>query len=470
MGDIQQADQSARTKADASCNATQPDCPKPPASKVLRAYFAIRKKNVSHNVDVTTKETVVTAANLAALSKEHGKIKVGDKVQARQEKESEVTTITYERISKAYVCDQVYIVVETADLRNGAVSVEVAGSRNTTFLSPGQVGKFLQGNAALSRFSGNVALSAEDKNASNAADLLDFAVLPIGLAPEETDPKKNTAAEDWGKKIDASAEKAAFLALRVTASPANGNTMEYANDDEKISGTTTDRGSFLNKPDSALQLLYWPCCVFKINDGYITSDKVKKDSISSMENAAFKRVNAIILHRTGGSTAAGAIGSFRSTNIGTHFVVDADGTITQTASLEKTTSHVGKIRSRCAATNSCNTIEAKTLKTLKTPSGIHEHETAKKYPERYPYNGDSVGIEVVGKSYDKDKKAPKTGDDVESWDALSEGQIKSVACLVNNLMTLYSLSRADIYLHEQISYKGKLEGGTVYDAISTLLK
>ena len=34
------------------------------------------------------------------------------------------------------------------------------------------------------------------------------------------------------------------------------------------------------------------------------------------------------------------------------------------------------------------------------PSGIHEHESRKTYPDRYPMNADRIGIEVVG-NYDE---------------------------------------------------------------------
>lgn len=83
-------------------------------------------------------------------------------------------------------------------------------------------------------------------------------------------------------------------------------------------------------------------------------------------------------------------------NIGAHFVIDKDGTTYQVVSLKKYANHVGKIRPRCNLTGSCDkTYKSKTLKE------IHLSEVEKDYPERYPYNKDSIGIEVVA-WWDKD--------------------------------------------------------------------
>lgn len=439
-------------------------------SKVIDAYFAVRKKTIRHDVNVSVIPTKVTKGNLASLSKQHYNVKIGDTVNLTSETEAEVTTITYERLTKAYIGDALYIVVKTADLQNGIVNVEIIGSNNTTFINPEQVGTFLQNNMPLKQFNFKVAITSEDSSATNAATLANFAIIPVKLGPLEPNPLQNDESRAWGAKIDATAEKAAFLHLSVKATAANGNKIEYSNNDEKLKSTTADKGLFLNTPDTWLRVLFCPCCLYKVSDGYIVSNKVTKNAIAALENSTLSRVNAIILHRTGGASASSAINSFSSTGIGTHFIVDTDGVIKQTASLNKSTSHVGKIRSKCSVERSCNSIEAKRLKKIAKVLDIHNHEVAKKYPERYPYNGDSVGIEVVGLSYDKDKKPPKSGDDVESWDALTALQITSVACLVNNLLSIYNLTRSDIYFHEQVSYKGKLEGETVYNAIGNNLK
>jgi len=78
----------------------------------------------------------------------------------------------------------------------------------------------------------------------------------------------------------------------------------------------------------------------------------------------------------------------------------------------------------------------------------------KDYPDRYPYNGDSIGIEVVGK-FDGDTKqfAPPT-----------EAQLNSVHRLVASLQRKYELTDDDVYTHGGISYKQESEGqGLGYD-------
>ncbi|MEG0278573.1 MAG: N-acetylmuramoyl-L-alanine amidase [Morganella sp. (in: enterobacteria)] len=72
-------------------------------------------------------------------------------------------------------------------------------------------------------------------------------------------------------------------------------------------------------------------------------------------------VHAIVLHRTGSFSLSAAMASFRNSGIGTHFIIDKDGIIRQTANTNKYAYHIGKIRAR------------------------------------YPLNTDSLGIEVVAK-------------------------------------------------------------------------
>ena len=187
-------------------------------------------------------------------------------------------------------------------------------------------------------------------------------------------------------------------------------------------------------------------------DGYLTDPAITRNTIAALEKGELAQINAVVLHRTEGANAQSALDSFKS-GTGTHFLIDKDGTIYQTASLDEKTQHVGKIKSRCMEDGTCTPEEAKTIKDMGwAPGKLHEHEAAKDYPDRFPMNKDSVGIEVVGRY----NEATKT------WDAPTPEQQASIAKLVGVLQTTYGLENNDVYQHDKISYKTPGEGGGLW--------
>ncbi len=198
-------------------------------------------------------------------------------------------------------------------------------------------------------------------------------------------------------------------------------------------------------------------------NGWFTDSKIKSQKVTEADKGAITPV-AIVLHRTENNSTSGTVSGFKS-GIAAHFVVGKDGEIIQTVGTNRKAQHVGKIRSRCEQEKSCSVDDAKAIKKIwdgKTSYGdrvekVHNHELGKSYPDRYPYNGDSIGIEVVG-AYTESSK---------TWDAVPAAQADSVAYLVNLLKKELSLTNADIYVHEKISYKTEGEGQTVYDAIKS---
>lgn len=126
--------------------------------------------------------------------------------------------------------------------------------------------------------------------------------------------------------------------------------------------------------------------------GLVHHDKVQNGIHANryIERGDMSQVNGIVIHQTGASTAASTFSSYakRGAN-GAHFLIDKDGTIYQTASLLKATNHVGKLRSRCEAEQSCP-------KSNSSVNDMHDRETAKNAGERYPSNQDAIGIELVG--------------------------------------------------------------------------
>lgn len=224
---------------------------------------------------------------------------------------------------------------------------------------------------------------------------------------------------------------------------------------QKSSGTTTP-----DDDNSLEQIFIETCpeaCVID-KDGFICkvgTTRIIKEQITAAENGTLKKVIAIILHRTDSNNINL---SNAKKGIAAHFYVDKDGTIKQIASLNKYCFHIGKIRPRAQVEKNETEEDSKFYKkTGFNPSAIHGYELKKSYPTRYPYNGDSVGIEVAGKYMESSK----------TWESVTEAQVQSVKALHACLLKSFELDRQkDTYVHEDISYKTAGEGKTVLDSIS----
>lgn len=196
-------------------------------------------------------------------------------------------------------------------------------------------------------------------------------------------------------------------------------------------------------------------------NGYVQNAGFVQQRIAALEKRDMTGPAAIVLHRTEGTSVESALNSAES-GIGTHFYVDKDGTVYQTASLLKHTSHVGRIRSRCYEAGSCPTDEMTKIKGFGwAPKRLHDHEKVKAYPTRYPMNGDSVGIETVARCINKcgpdDKGTPE-------WEPPTAEQAESIASIIAILQKVYSLDDADVYEHDLISYKTAGEGAGLWSA------
>jgi N-acetyl-anhydromuramyl-L-alanine amidase AmpD len=199
--------------------------------------------------------------------------------------------------------------------------------------------------------------------------------------------------------------------------------------------------------------------------GTIIDGKVTVKIEPNIEHGSLTDVHAIVMHQTGGTDAAGTLTKYKKIGAaGAHFLIDKDGTIYQTAHVNKRTFHVGRIQSRCDNLNSCSPDDATAIKTIMHPPRIkgqpkvpyttkvkqlHDHEMKKAYPKRYPSNDDSIGIEVVGK--------PVKG----IYEDPTDKQAESVKWLVAGLLGLFSLTTDDVYRHPQVSYKDATEAKNV---------
>lgn len=192
-------------------------------------------------------------------------------------------------------------------------------------------------------------------------------------------------------------------------------------------------------------------------DGYLTGADIVRSPVARLtaSTGPLAGPNSIVMHRTAGNSAFDAMSAFQQRGYGTHFIIDRDGSIRQTASLDRYTNHVGPIKSRCAEEGTCSAQEQATLDEFdRRLNGaplrdrVNRHERGKDYPDRYPTSLDSIGIEVVA-NYDKD-----TG----LWQELTPAQRASIDRLVGTLQDEYGINRRDIHEHDRISYKTRGEG------------
>ncbi|MCF6349699.1 MAG: N-acetylmuramoyl-L-alanine amidase, partial [Flavobacteriaceae bacterium] len=212
--------------------------------------------------------------------------------------------------------------------------------------------------------------------------------------------------------------------------------IDYYGRNPKANGsadTDTIKNYWLDVEGKWFEVKGCECCYLKLDkDGFFISKKITKNRISKLEKYNWKKkVQYIILHRTVTPNTKSTLNSFKK-GIGTHFLVGKDGKTYQTATLNKTTSHI-----------------------------------------KNGYNSSTVGIEVVGMPYDKDgvlTKGYPSGNPVDHWDSVSTEQAKSVACIVKALLNHYNLDVSAIRNHENLQAKAKDEGKTVYDAIINLIK
>ncbi|KGD70386.1 hypothetical protein HA49_20910 [Tatumella morbirosei] len=87
--------------------------------------------------------------------------------------------------------------------------------------------------------------------------------------------------------------------------------------------------------------------LFVDKNGLVDAERIIK-RFSTIERGKLDKVNGIVVHQTGDSTAEISFNSYKHTGAnGAHFLIDKDGNIYQTASVFKVTNHVGNIRSRC---------------------------------------------------------------------------------------------------------------------------
>lgn len=198
-------------------------------------------------------------------------------------------------------------------------------------------------------------------------------------------------------------------------------------------------------------------------DGWISHVKIKKEPCEAIQHSPLSAVAAIVLHRTGTANAQSVLNAWDTKKEGTHFLISEIGEIYQTGSIKKQCWHVGKLYARCRTTQSCSKDDAKTLESLlhkkNTSWGkkfklVTDHELKKDYPERFPHNRDSIGIEIVGMMSQQN----------EIYELPNKQQSTALFWLLDELISYYQLTLKDIYAHGKIAHKEVSEGASALKA------
>lgn len=195
-------------------------------------------------------------------------------------------------------------------------------------------------------------------------------------------------------------------------------------------------------------------------EGYIDAERIILKTFKNIERGQMDAVNGIVVHQTDSTTANSTFNSYQTKGAnGAHFLIDKDGTIYQTASLLKVTWHVGRMQSRCFLTKKCEPTEFKKMFELEKAGrngDINRLEKKKNFPDRFPNNTDSIGIEIVGKAKDEYIDNKK----VEIYENVTELQNKSLKWLLNELTSTLKVSMSEIYRHPDIGRKNPTEAST----------
>ena len=190
-------------------------------------------------------------------------------------------------------------------------------------------------------------------------------------------------------------------------------------------------------------------------DGLLIDVKVILKRHPVIEHGKLDGVYAIVVHQTDAPTAQHTFNSYLTGDNGAHFLIDKDGQIYQTASMNMRCYHVGRlIKSKCLTINKDSCDGGSMAKILAMSWGaqikaLDSHERSKSYPDRYPVNSDSIGIELVGKSID-----------TKNYETVTSLQNISLQWLVGELYNHFSVTSKDLYRHPEVSYKNPGEAST----------
>jgi N-acetyl-anhydromuramyl-L-alanine amidase AmpD len=180
-----------------------------------------------------------------------------------------------------------------------------------------------------------------------------------------------------------------------------------------------------------------------VQDGKVLNPRIVQKIFPSIEKGAMPIAHGIIVHQTNSATAAATFNSYLDGGNGAHFLIEKDGTIYQTARVDRKTWHVGKLNERCALELTCKPAKW-------NPHATHLAELKKPWPQRFPSNDDSMGIELVGEQ----NKTTKI------YVVVTEQQNKSLEWLIQELQSTLYVSATEVFRHPTVSQKNATEAST----------
>jgi hypothetical protein len=187
-------------------------------------------------------------------------------------------------------------------------------------------------------------------------------------------------------------------------------------------------------------------------------DRRIEPAVTGLEKSPIRGYKGIIVHQTGDSAVVPVANVIkywaRTKGSGTHFIIDRNGTVYQTASIKFQCWHVGKLRPRCklpadqdparpSPAPSCPYPYYGPSMTSAQRDAISSAEAARSVPARFPSNSDSIGIEVMA-------AAPPPG---HKYEAASAAQNLSLKWLVQSLIATFKIDPREVWRHPVASYK-----------------
>ena len=229
----------------------------------------------------------------------------------------------YLQAKGAEVEEEIYLVVKTTGLVGKTIEINILDKDATITKDKYGVLSVLQDNL---NKNGEFSTKVKDDN---------FAIFKLQMKPSKIEKD----IKIWRDKIGISKDKKANLCILVDASSRNPDLKVTYMGTNPTSDKTSEKAAknnyWLDLQGKWFELKNCLCCFNSIDkDGILDHPKIIKNRVTALENGKLNKVNAIILHRTEGSSAKQTLISFE-TGIGTHFLIEKDGTIYQAASLNQ---------------------------------------------------------------------------------------------------------------------------------------
>ncbi|MDE1146641.1 MAG: N-acetylmuramoyl-L-alanine amidase [Azospirillaceae bacterium] len=187
-------------------------------------------------------------------------------------------------------------------------------------------------------------------------------------------------------------------------------------------------------------------------DGWVVDPEVTKHPFPNLKHGTITAIDGIIVHQTDSPNRDATFNSYagKAPN-GAHFLIDKNGDVYQTASMHWELWHVGQLQARCLLSHSCPPTELAAIKKWDA-AAVHKIEKKKAFPDRFPMNDDSIGIEIVGYHVETEKGV--------TYEPVTPEQNTSLTRLVAGLKMVLNFPTIEIYRHPAVGVKNPHEAET----------